>query len=165
VVADETLDPHDWGSDLTNSWHRCWPALLVALFLMGCGLPKIVVFDDPLKPEEHLDLGQAYERQGKLDLAEKEYRLASRGNPLGFLYLGNLYFKRKNLDQAERAYEKAIRGMPENFEAHNNLAWLLYTRRSQLKRAEKLAQRALVLAPPGKKDQPLDTLEKIRALK
>jgi tetratricopeptide (TPR) repeat protein len=138
----------------------------LALFLTaGCGLPKIVLIDDPLTPMEHLDLGRAYEQQGKTELAEKEYKLAAKQNPLGHLYLGNLYFSQDDANQAEKAYKKAIDGMPDNFEAYNNLAWLYYTRQTRLDRAEELARRALELAPADKKDQPRDTLEKIKTLR
>lgn len=142
-----------------------WLILLAALLTAGCGMPKIVLIDDPLSPQEHLDLGRAYEQQGKLELAEKEYNLAARQNPLGHLYLGNLYFSQNDMDRAEKAYKKAIDGMPENFEAYNNLAWLYYTKRTRLDRAEELAQKALDLAPSDQKDQPKDTLEKIKALR
>ena len=142
-----------------------WTILLAVLLATGCGLPKITLIDDPLTPAEHLDLGRAYEDQGKLELAEKEYNLAARQNPLGHLYLGNLYFSQNDTDRAEKAYKKAIDGMPENFEAYNNLAWLYYTKRTRLERAEELAQKALDLAPADKKDQPKDTLEKIKALR
>ena len=57
------------------------PALLAFLFLIGCGLPNVIVYDDPLTPAEHIQLGHAYEKQGKLDLAAREYGIAARGEP------------------------------------------------------------------------------------
>lgn len=136
-----------------------------AFLTTGCGMPGIILIDDPLTPAEHIELGAAYEKQGEMDLAEKEYRLAGKKDPLGFLYLGNLYFVQGALGPAEKAYKRAIRQMPDNFEAHNNLAWLYYTRKTRLDRAEELARRAVELAPPGHKEQPVDTLEKIRELR
>ena len=36
-------------------------------FISACSLPRIIVLEDPLSPEEHLNLGVAYERKGELD--------------------------------------------------------------------------------------------------
>ncbi len=134
------------------------------LLLTGCSLPRIIVLDDPLSPEEHLNLGVAYENKGELDSAIEEYRVASKKLPVAYLYLGNVYFQKEELDEAERYYRKAIDKDPGNADACNNLAWLYYTKRANLGEAEELALKALTLNP-AKKDLYQDTLEKIRELR
>lgn len=142
--------------------------LLLVVFslfvLSGCSLPRVVVLNDPLTPEEHLNLGVAYEKQGELDGAIKEYRLASKKLPAGYLYLGNVYFQRGKLREAERYYRKAMKEDPRSADARNNLAWLYYTKGEKLDEAESLALEAIEL-DPSKGDIYRDTLERIRQLK
>ncbi len=47
--------------------------LLIASFLIitGCSMPQIVVLNDPLTAEEHLQLGLSYEKKGLIDDAKK----------------------------------------------------------------------------------------------
>ena len=134
------------------------------LLLAGCSLSRIIVLEDPLSPEEHLNLGVAYERKGELDRAIKEYEAASKQLPMAYLYIGNVYFQKKELDEAERYYLEAMKKDPGNADAYNNLAWLYYTKRANLEEAEELTLKALTLNP-AKKDLYQDTLEKIRELK
>ncbi|MDO9566867.1 MAG: tetratricopeptide repeat protein [Candidatus Desulfaltia sp.] len=130
----------------------------------GCSLPRIIVLKDPLTPQEHLTLGIAYEKRGELDPAIKEYKLAAKKLPLAYLYLGNVYFQKKELDEAEKYCKKAIKKDPQNADAHNNLAWLYYTKKENLNEAERLVLKALELNP-SKENIYGDTLEKIRGLK
>jgi tetratricopeptide (TPR) repeat protein len=139
-------------------------ALCVLLLLSGCSIPRIIILKDSLTPEEHLNLGVAYEKQGELDAAIKEYKLAAKNLPVGYLYLGNVYFQKKELGKAEEYYNKAIKKEPGNADAHNNLAWLYYTKKENLDQAENLALEALELNP-AKESIYRDTLEKIRALR
>ncbi|MFQ5950231.1 MAG: hypothetical protein ACE5J1_06050, partial [Nitrospiria bacterium] len=45
--------------------------------LVGCGaVPKIIILEDPLTHEEHLQLGLSYEAKGEWDLALSEYKAA-----------------------------------------------------------------------------------------
>lgn len=138
--------------------------VLIFLFLSSCSLPRIIVLEDPLSPEEHLNLGVAYEKNGELDSAMKEYKAASGKMPLAYLYLGNVSFQKNELDEAEGYYRKAMKEMPRNGDAYNNLAWLLYTRKENLDEAAELALKAISLNPE-KKDIYQDTLDKIRELK
>lgn len=147
-----------------NRPYRLLFAVLSIALLAGCGLPRIVVLKDPLTPEEHLNLGVAYERQGELDAAIKEYRLAAKKLPLGYLYLGNAYFLKEEPDEAERYYRRAIKKDPGNADARNNLAWLYYTEGENLEEAEALVLEAMEL-DPSKEEVYRDTLEKIRKLK
>jgi tetratricopeptide (TPR) repeat protein len=134
------------------------------LFMNSCAIPRIIVLDDPLSPEEHLNLGVAYENQGELEDALREYKEASRKLPVAYLYMGNVYFRKNDYDEAERHYKKAIKKDPTNADAYNNLAWLYYTEMIRLDEAERLVLKAQELNP-SKKEIYLDTLEKIRSLR
>jgi len=138
--------------------------LCAMLLATSCSFPRVIILKDPLTPEEHLSLGVTYEQQGDFDNAIKEYNLAAKKLPGAFLYLGNAHFQKKQWKEAEDYYRLAIEKQPDNADAHNNLAWLYYTRRENLAEAEKLAQRALILNP-GKGDIYRDTLEKIREIR
>jgi tetratricopeptide (TPR) repeat protein len=134
------------------------------LLLLGCAFPRIIVLDDTLSPEEHLNLGVTYERNGELDNALKEYKKASKRLPAAYLYIGNIYFQKKEFDDAESFYKKAIKKDPKNADAYNNLAWLYFIKRENLDEAEKLAYKAIEINP-AKRNIYQDTLEKIRMLK
>jgi tetratricopeptide (TPR) repeat protein len=131
------------------------------LFTAGCSLPRIAILKDPLTPEEHLNLGVAYEARGELDNAIREYESAARRLPSAYLYLGNAYFQKNEWSQAEKFYRKAIKKDSENADAHNNLAWLYYMNGKNLAEAEHLALKAISLNP-SKDHIYRDTLEKIR---
>lgn len=139
-------------------------ALCSLVVFSGCSLPRIIVLNDPLTPEEHLHLGVAYEKRGELDPAIKEYKLASKKLPLAYLYLGNVYFQKGELGEAEKNYREAIRKDPQNADAHNNLAWLYYTKKENLDEAKGLVLKALKLNP-SKGDIYRDTLKMIEELK
>ncbi len=133
-------------------------------FLFSCSLPRIIVLDDPLTPEEHLNLGVAYEKKGELDSAIKEYELAAKKLPIAYLYLGNAYFEKNRLVEAEAYYKRAIKKDAHNADAYNNLAWLYYVKRENLDEAESLALKAMELNP-SKNNIYRDTLDKIREIK
>jgi tetratricopeptide (TPR) repeat protein len=132
--------------------------ILLTSVISGCSLPGIIIPRDPLTPEEHLNLGVTYERQGETDAALREYETASRELPLAYLYMGNAFFQKNDLKQAEKAYKKAIAKTADP-RAYNNLAWLYYSSNQKLDQAEVLARKAVELSP-GSQDF-LDTLEKI----
>ena len=137
---------------------------LISLCVASCSLPRIVVLDDPLSPEEHMNLGVAYEKNAELDNALEEYKKASKDLPLAYTYMGNIYFRKGEFDHAERYYKKAIENDPDSSDAYNNLAWLYYTGKTHLDEAEGLVLKAIQINP-SKKDVYNDTLEKIRELK
>jgi len=138
--------------------------LTLLVVIAGCAIPQVVNYDDPLSPEEHLNLGIAYEKDGEFENAIREYKAAARRLPVAYLYLGNVHFQNNELDQAEKYYEKAIKKESHNADVHNNLAWLYYIKEENLDKAENLALRAMEL-DPLKRDVYMDTLEKIRTLK
>jgi tetratricopeptide (TPR) repeat protein len=138
--------------------------LALLVIIAGCAMPRVIIYDDPLSSEEHLKLGMAYEKDGELDNAIREYKAAARRLPIAYLYLGNVHFQKNELDQAEKYYKKAIRKEAHNADVHNNLAWLYYIREENLDKAENLALRAMEL-DPSKRDVYMDTLEKVRELK
>lgn len=143
-----------------------YPIYILILFscLPGCLPFRVIVLRDPLTPEEHLNLGVAYERNGEIDHAIREYQRASKKIPIAYLYLGNAYFQKMEWVKAEAFYKKAIKKEPKNADAYNNLAWLYYTRREKLEKGERLALKAIELNPL-KESIYRDTLEKIRELK
>ncbi len=139
-------------------------SMLLALSLYACALPRIVVLDDPLSPEEHLNLGVAYEQKGELDNALREYKEASKKLPLSYLYIGNIYFLKSEYKEAEFYYKEAIKKNSQNADAYNNLAWLYFIKKEKLDEAESLILKAIELNP-SKKEIYIDTLEKIKGLK
>ena len=145
----------------SNTFCGCF-CFVISLLLAGCSLPRIIVLEDPLSPEEHLSLGVAYERKGEWESAIKEYEAASRKLPMAYTYLGNVYFQKNEFQVAEEYYRKAIKKDPENADAYNNLAWLYFTKKEQLEEAEQLASKAMELNP-SKRDIYQDTLDQIKA--
>ena len=71
--------------------------ILFSIFLFSCSVPTIVILEDPLTSQEHVNLGYIYEKQGKLELAEKEYKKAikkDKKNWIAYYNLGNIHAKR-----------------------------------------------------------------------
>ncbi|MCC6346005.1 MAG: tetratricopeptide repeat protein [Nitrospirales bacterium] len=137
--------------------------IVLLAFLSSCSLPRIIVLDDPLSPEEHINLGVAYERNGETESAFAEYRKAAKRLPGAYLYMGNIHFRADRTDEAEECYRKALRADPGMSDAYNNLAWLYYTKGRNLDEAESLAHKALELSPSNENYR--DTLTRIRELK
>jgi len=73
----------------------------------------MVLFTDPLSPQEHVTLAGSYLAEGRADLAEKEYKAASwkdkRCVP-GWAGLGNLAFDRQDWKRARKYYKKSPAG-------------------------------------------------------
>lgn len=134
---------------------------IFCFLLLSCSMPRFIILHDPLSPEEHINLGVAYERKGEFKAAIKEYEAAAKKNPLAHLYLGNVYFEMKDYERAEEYYKKAIEEDPKSSDAYNNLAWLYYTIGKDLEEAERLVLKAIELNP-SKSSIYEDTLQKIR---
>lgn len=89
-------------------------------------MPRVIVLEDPLTAGEHLELGVLYERQGKFDLAIREYERALRKDKECFqarVNLGNVWLAKKEYGKAREEYGEALSMRPDDPEATNNLAW------------------------------------------
>jgi len=137
--------------------------LLITVYslLSACALPRLVILKDPLTPEEHINLGVAYEKKGKYDEAIAAYKKAVKKNPVALLYIGNVYFQKREMEKAEEYYKKAIDRDPLMADAYNNLAWLYATQGKNLDEAESLAKKAIELRP-DRSDIYKNTIEEIR---
>jgi tetratricopeptide (TPR) repeat protein len=133
--------------------------LFCLLTTMSCAMPKIIVLNDPLSPEEHVNLGLAYEKKGEIEGAIREYKTAARDIPTAYLYLGNIYYAEGEYPRAEKYYRKAISKKPDLADSYNNLAWLLYVSGGDLREARRLAEKATELDPSN--DHYRDTVQKI----
>jgi len=139
-------------------YHKAIGLIILLFVLASCAMPKIILLRDPLTPEEHINLGVSYEKNGEHQAALDEYKLASRRLPVAHLYIGNIFFELKDLEEAEKAYKLAV-SKTEDPRAYNNLAWLYYTSDRSLEDAEALARRAVGLSPEDQDFQ--DTLTRI----
>lgn len=135
-------------------------ALAALLTAAGCATPAIIVPTDPLSPDEHVRLGATYEREGRADLAAREYEAAirrERRHAGAHLGLGNLAAARGDLVEAERRYRAALAVDPRLADALNNLAWVYLQRGEKADEAASLARQALE-AQPGRAAYYADTL-------
>lgn len=131
---------------LLDSRHKAIGLLVLIVLLASCSIPRIIVLHDPLTPEDHINLGLSYEKDGEHDAALKEYKTASKKLPIAYLYIGNILFQYNDYDGAIKAYKHAIR-KTDDPRAHNNLAWLYYTSCRNLVEAETHSRRATKLSP------------------
>jgi tetratricopeptide (TPR) repeat protein len=85
-------------------------------------------FSDNQSAEEHFHLAAKYTQEGKLDEAEREYRLGLKisRSPEAYNNLGTIYFGRRRLPGAVAAFEQAHRLEPANPEISFNLGLALY---------------------------------------
>lgn len=117
-------------------------AVFLAFFLSGCSwLPKVHLISDPLTKEEHLRLAMTYEKDGELEIAQREYRAAF---PMGLAYLGlgNVLYQEGEVDDALNFYRRAWQAekIPA---AANNLAWVLLLEGGSLTEAQEMATLAV----------------------
>jgi len=98
----------------------------------------------------HNDLGVLLEKEGDLEGALRQYRLAIRNNPdlaVAYFNAGNISVHRGRLDEAEGYYRSALRRDPNHSRALNNLAWVYLLRKENIGRAIELLDRALESDP------------------
>ena len=134
--------------------------LALIAVLAACATPRIVVLEDPLSAQEHVDLGLSYELQGRMDLAEREYRKAADKEPdwaIPHFNLGNVAYLNRDLAAAERFYARALDLDKTNPDIMNNLANVLHEQ-GRSTRARELIEQALEIRH---RDEYLDTLRRI----
>lgn len=135
-----------------TGWSLVARAAVLAFLLLaaGCATPRVSVPTDPLSADEHVRLGAVYEREGRTDLAAREYEAAlrqERWHPAAHLGLGNLAVARGDLREAERRYRAALARDPNLADALNNLAWVYLLKGGRAEEAVALAKRALEAQP------------------
>jgi Flp pilus assembly protein TadD len=136
--------------------HLALRLAILILALAACTTPRVVVLNDPLSAQEHVDLGVAYERKGMLDLAKKEYLKAADMQDswaVPCFNLGNIAYKEHDLNGAENCYRKALSRDPQNPDIMNNLAGVLHEM-GRTDEARSLISKALSIQ---RKDEYLDT--------
>ncbi len=135
----------------------------VMFCVISCSrIPKIVRAQDPLTAEENNDLGFAYERQNKPELAEKEYLKAARKRKdwaVPRFNLGNVYFKKGDHESAIKMYREALVMDPACTDCMNNLAWVL-CRQGEYDQAGTHIRRALRLKKNREYEKTLDSIER-----
>ncbi len=127
------------------------------------GLPRIVIVHDPLTPQEHVTLGEAYQVQGERKMAAREFEAALRQQMEyvpALIGMGNLSFERGALEEAEIFYRRALGTAPGHSGASNNLAMVYLARGDRLDEAERMARNALERGGPLR-PYALETLARI----
>jgi Tfp pilus assembly protein PilF len=146
-------------------WRRLLPFLLLLLLAGSCSrLPKIIVLEDPLTVSEHVNLGVAYERNGELDLAQREYERALRKDGKSFrarVNLGNIFLAKKEYGKAREEYLLALELQPGDPEATNNLSWAAIYSGEGIDEALTRME-SVVSVPGGRQPALLDTLGVLR---
>jgi protein O-mannosyl-transferase len=108
-----------------------------------------VVKKSPDKIRPHYNLAEAYQEQGRLDDAVREYRTAINLRPdlvEPHFNLGLVYRKQGRFDDAVREYLMVIKLRPDFADAHTNLG-AAYDRQRRFEDAVKEHQTAIKLVP------------------
>lgn len=142
--------------------------ILLALSLAGCSSYRMVVqgvdvdrliesrtagtgsAGERREAAFHNDLGVLLEREGDLEGALEQYRIARAKDPglvLAYINAGNVRVKLGDLEGAEQLYRQALEREPENPQTLNNLAWGLILEGRRLDEATALLERALASDP------------------
>ena len=85
---------------------------------------------NPMLANVHFVRGTAYYYKGQYDQALSDYNKAIELNPrLADAYKGRgaIYIKKEQYDRAISDYNKVLELNPSDYEAHNNLSWILAT--------------------------------------
>jgi len=117
-----------------------WLGILLAAALAGCaGSPvsnsdnsqtpvsqQVAVGDARQRAKAHTDLGMVYLREGRLNVALDEARIAIESDssyPLGYNLLGLVQMYLKDNGAAEDSFGRALRLAPSDPEINNNYGW------------------------------------------
>lgn len=103
----------------------------------------------PSSPQNHNNLGDYYSRQGNLEKASEEFKLAIKLQPnYGDAYhnLANAYQQMGKTDLAIENYQKALSFNPSLWQSHQNLA-AIYFAQQDLTFAENHLQKAIAIEP------------------
>jgi Flp pilus assembly protein TadD/4-amino-4-deoxy-L-arabinose transferase-like glycosyltransferase len=95
--------------------------------------------------QAHFSLGNAYLRQGKLDLALAQFDSVIAINPhysRAHLNRGMVFFRRGDFKEAEKEFLAELELFPEEAKAYNNLS-AIYLEQGLYDRAEEMAQKAV----------------------
>jgi protein O-mannosyl-transferase len=119
-----------------------WASVMIILICFAAGVVKrnavwkdeVSLWADAKKKAPNLvrpynNLGEAYDKQGKYDLAIKEFEAAIQLSPgyfFGLNNLGNVYGKKKNYPKAIHYFKKALAQKSDYAPAHYNLARALH---------------------------------------
>lgn len=108
--------------------------------------------DEPAGSEaaQHNDLGVALEKEGELEHALRQYKIARRKDPalvVAIVNAGNVCVKLNNLAGAVYYYQSALEREPDNPRALNNLAWVYILQGEKLPSAISLLERAIAADP------------------
>jgi type IV pilus assembly protein PilF len=112
------------------------------------------VLNDPLYPTPHFayfNMAKIYERQGKIDQAIENYRLAldiERDYPDAYNNLGFLYLQQGRTDLAISAFSEATRLSPKVPVYHRNLG-VAYAEAGKRREARRAFERVLELESTG----------------
>ena len=110
-----------------------------------------VVKKSPYKVRPHINLGLAYEKQGRVDDAVREYQAAVKHEPDyagAHNNLGATYYKQGRFADAIKEYQMAIKLNPDYTVAHYNLG-LAYEKQGRLDDAVREYQEAAIKGDPN----------------
>lgn len=110
--------------------------LLLMPLLFGCASFGYNTLEDELSEQkesrdlvatlrQHFEIGEAHYKEGRLDLAEAEFKamLELKPDEANALYrLGTLSFRQGKFDHSAEYFERTIKANPRNGKAHYNLA-------------------------------------------
>lgn len=136
------------------------PLFMLLVCLSGCSSLGIYVLQDSLTAAQHNDLGVAYEKQDRLDLAEKEYKRAIKKEKdwhVPYLNLGNVYYKLSNMDKAVQYFRSGLKVDPGNPDIMNNLAFALMENGNTVEAKQWIEKAIAIEAKP----EYLDTRDRI----
>ena len=136
-------------TDTSPLWIKAPFYLVLFLFFLttaSCAFPKIIVLNDPLSPEEHINLGLTYEKRGEPKGRLRNIKRRRKTFQLP-ICIWEIYITKKANTLWQGYYRKVIRKKPDVADAYNNLAWMFYRSGTNLKEAEALSQKALDLDP------------------